>query len=366
METKEIIFIINFGGPLITALICLILILVRYRQRDGYTRTKLLKLLATYYLTIICVSFTSFSFLYLRQVYVLLNSLAMLCILYGVVIIYHIIHVVASTGKPKPFSFIHYLTPIIVTLAQYFWSYYFLSMTEPDIIYSTKWFLAVSSFKLGVWIIYAIVYAYYDLQKILKYRKIIMNYSADEDRSSLKWLYFVMAFSIALIPFTFLYIFLRSEAVLISVFAIITNLILHLQLVILAYNMLTENYVIMYPVGSNPDNANTLLTKIDKNSFEEFMREKKPYLNPDLRITDLMRDLSTNRSYLSEFINKTYSMNFSRYINTCRLRELKRMQNDPKLSAYDEEYLIIKVGFRSIRGYRRFTKKRELMYKKLE
>ena len=312
--------------------------------------------MATYYLTIICVSFTSFSFLYLRQVYVLLNSLSMLCILYGAVLIYHIIHVVTATGKPRPFSFIHYLTPVIVTLAQYFWSYYFLSVTGPDIIYSSKWFLAVSSFKLGVWIVYAIVYAYYDLQKILEYRKIIVNYSADEDRSSLRWLYAVMAFSMALIPFTFLYIFLRSEAVVVSVFAVITNFVLQLQLVILAYNMLTENYVIMYPIGSNPDSGNTLSTKIDKEYFEKFMREKKPYLNPGLRITDLMRDLCTNRSYLSGFINKTYSMSFSRYINTCRLRELKHMKNNPKLSVYDEETLIMKAGFRSMRGYLRFTK----------
>lgn len=356
MEAREVIFIINFSGPLITALLCLALIIMRYRQRDGYTRTKLLKLLVAYYLMMICVCFTSFTFLYLRQVYVWFNSLAVLCILYATVLIYHIIHVVTATGKPKPFSFIHYLTPVIVTLVQFFWSYYFLSMTEPDIIYSPKWFLSVSSFKLGIWIIYAIIYAYYDLKKILKYKKIIVNYSADEDRSSLRWLYVVMAFSIALIPFTFLYISLRSEAVLVSVFSVIANFILQIQLIVLAYNMLTENYVIMYPVGSNPVSGNTLLTKIDKERFEKFMHEKKPYLNPGLRITDLMRELCTNRSYLSGFINKTYSMSFSRYINTCRLRELKRMQNDPKLSAYDEDSLIIKAGFRSIRGYRRFTK----------
>lgn len=356
MKTCEILFIINASGPFITALFCLGLILVRYRQRDEYTRTKLLKLLVAYYLLIICVSFTAFSFLYLRSVYVFLNSLSVLSILYSIVIIYHIIYLVTATGRSKPFPFIHYITPLIVVLFQYFWSFYFLSMTDPDIIYSNKWFLAVSSFKLVIWLIYGTIYSIYSLKKIIKYKKIIINYSADEDRSSVKWLYAVIICTIALIPPTVLYVFLRNEVVLVSVFSMITNFILQLQLVILAYNMFTENYVIMYPVGSNPDGAKAILTKIDKDRFEDFMREKKPYLNPGLRITDLMRELCTNRSYLSGYINKTYSMSFSRYINTCRLRELKRMQNDPKLSAYDEESLIIKAGFRSIRGYQRFIK----------
>ncbi len=356
METREVISIINFSGPFITALFCLALIIVRYSQRDEYTRTILLRLLMIYYTTIICVSFASFSFVYLRPVYVLINSLSMLSILYSIVIIFHIIHLVTATGKPKPFSFIHYLTPAVVTLVQYYWSYYFILKTDPAIIYSSYWFLAVSSFKLGIWIVYGTVYSLSGLQKIIRYKEIIMNYSADEDRSSMRWLYTVIICTIALIPPTFLYVFLRNEVVLVSIFSLMTNFILQLQLVVLAYNMFTENYVIMYPVGSNPETENTLLVKIDKNHFEQFMREKKPYLNPGLRITDLMRELCTNRSYLSGYINKTYSMSFSRYINTCRLRELKRMQNDPKLSAYDSESLIIKAGFRSIRGYQRFIK----------
>lgn len=356
METREIISIINFSGPFITALFCLLLIIMRYKQRDSYTRTMLLRLLMVYYIAIICVSFTAFSLVYLRSVYIITNLFSMLSILYCMVIIFHIIHLVTAIGKPKPFSFIHYLTPAIVTLIQYLWSYYFLLKTDTTIIYSNSWFLAVSSFKLGVWAIYAIFYSVYSLQKIIRYKKIIINYSADEDRSSLKWLYTVIICTIALIPSTLLHLFLRNESALVSTFSIITNCILQFQLVVLAYNMFTENYVIMYPVGSNAESVNIHLSKIDKESFEQFMREKKPYLNPELRITDLMRELCTNRSYLSGYINKTYSMSFSRYINCCRLRELKLMQNDPKLSSYDHESLIIKAGFRSIRGYQRFTK----------
>lgn len=359
MKAGEIFFVVNSVAPLITALICLGLILMRYWEKGRLADIRLLRLLMAYYLTIICVGIAGFSFIYMRALYVYVNLLSMLSILYAIILIYHIIHRVTAIGKRKPFSFIHYLSPILITMAQYFWSYYFLSGAEPEILYTAKWFMAVSSFKLGIWIIYGTVYSLYGLQKIIKYRKAVIDYSADEDRSSLRWLCLVIMLTIALIPPTFLYVFFRNEQVIVSVFSVIANLILQFQLVILAYNVFMDNYIIMYPVGTYSGKENNTSVHIDKERFEQLIREKKPYLNPGLKITDLMLELCTNRSYMSGFINKTYGMSFSRYINNCRLIELKRMEKEAKPGNYDKEALIIKAGFRSIRGYRQFTKQED-------
>lgn len=356
MKTEEIFFIVNSSAPLITALICLGLILMRYNDKSRLADIKLLRLLIAYYLTIICAVIDSFSFVYMRSLYVYVNLFSMLSILYVIIIIYNIIYRVTSIGKTKPFSFIHYLSPIAITIVQYFWSYYFLSETNPEILYTARWFLAVSSFKLGIWIIYGTVYSLFGLKMIIRYRKAVIDYSADEDRSSLRWLSLVIILTIALIPPTFLYVFFRNEEVIVSVFSAIANLVLAFQLVILAYNLFTDNYIIMYPVGIYAGKENNASVHIIKEQFEQFIREKKPYLNPGLKITDLMLELCTNRSYLSGFINKTYGMSFSRYINNCRVIELKKMEKEVKPDNYDKEALAIKAGFRSFRGYKQFTK----------
>ncbi|MCS3102171.1 hypothetical protein NXW38_25100 [Bacteroides ovatus] len=65
-----------------------------------------------------------------------------------------------------------------------------------------------------------------------------------------------------------------------------------------------------------------------RKKFEKYIYEHRPYLNPDLRITDLMQAFHTNRTYISRFINREYGMNFSRYINMLRLREMEALRND--------------------------------------
>lgn len=46
-------------------------------------------------------------------------------------------------------------------------------------------------------------------------------------------------------------------------------------------------------------------------------------------MTDLQETFHTNRTYLSNFVNRTYKVNFSCYINRLRLSELRRLQNLP-------------------------------------
>ena len=60
-----------------------------------------------------------------------------------------------------------------------------------------------------------------------------------------------------------------------------------------------------------------------------FFREHKPFLRPGYKMTDLVEDLDVNRTVLSAFINQTYGMNFNRYLNRFRLRELDRLRSHP-------------------------------------
>ncbi len=95
-----------------------------------------------------------------------------------------------------------------------------------------------------------------------------------------------------------------------------------------------------------------LLTKA---YFEEYMHTQKPFLNPDMKITDLTTGLQVNRTYISNFINREYHMNFSRYINRCRLDEYHRLLTDPAMKDKSDEEISEFAGFSSYRYFLRLN-----------
>lgn len=92
---------------------------------------------------------------------------------------------------------------------------------------------------------------------------------------------------------------------------------------------------------------------LTRKRFEEYFRESKPYLNPDLKITDLVEPLKANRTVISNFINQTYGMNFNRYINGLRIKELQRLQKLYSNESKEISKLLSKAGFTSMRNYTR-------------
>lgn len=79
--------------------------------------------------------------------------------------------------------------------------------------------------------------------------------------------------------------------------------------------------------------------------FVTYMATKKPYLNPDLSITDVAFALRSNRTYISVLINENFEMNFREYINEQRIEYSKQVM----LKNPDEilEVIAEKCGFGS-------------------
>jgi len=68
-----------------------------------------------------------------------------------------------------------------------------------------------------------------------------------------------------------------------------------------------------------------------KLTLDHYMANEKPYLNKDLRLSDLMRILPLNRTYLSQLINSEYGCTFYQFITSYRLQEAMRL-----MSAYPD------------------------------
>ena len=91
--------------------------------------------------------------------------------------------------------------------------------------------------------------------------------------------------------------------------------------------------------------------------IEEVMRKEKPFLQPDLRVSDLARLLHTNRDYISKAIRLDKGMSFNEYVNRLRIEHaITLMKNNPQMSVLD---LSVRSGYTSqasfFRNFKQFT-----------
>lgn len=89
--------------------------------------------------------------------------------------------------------------------------------------------------------------------------------------------------------------------------------------------------------------------------MERVIEKEKPYLNPDITLSDLAACLNTNRTYLSEYLSTQLETNFYDYINSLRIRHaLRLIKEHPN---YTMEHIACQSGFKSITTFRRSFKK---------
>lgn len=79
----------------------------------------------------------------------------------------------------------------------------------------------------------------------------------------------------------------------------------------------------------------------------QFMKTKKPYLNPELNIYQLSDNLGLKKHHLSQVINEKSGMNFFDFVNTFRVEEIKRNLADPSMKNFTLLGIGLESGFNS-------------------
>jgi len=92
-----------------------------------------------------------------------------------------------------------------------------------------------------------------------------------------------------------------------------------------------------------------------KTKLMNVMEEEKPYLNPEITLSDLAVSLNTNRTYLSQYLSTQLETTFYDYINGLRIRYATLMITEQP--TYTLEYIASQSGFKSITTFRRAFKK---------
>ena len=372
MRIADLFMVISFAAPLSSSLTCVALLVVRYLEKDRYGRTKHNKLLMHYLLLLSLTCGLVLLYLYFPGAG---NTpfcvLFMLSSMYSVVLLYHIIHRIMSMSGQPPISRLHYFIPLTVTIGYLLLFRETATGTESSGISEglSSGVQHPAAFSFSYWelIAYKVVYSLIILKRLFTYRRQVINHRPAQKPTFLNWLLWIIGINFILIPLSALQLMLSKHHFLIP----LTNMLIMLQSTLLFCNMFTNNYIKIIidrrgggSSGSSknsnrkpmPDPISPVSFKIDKQHFEDYISREKPFLNPELKITDMILPLGTNRTYLSRFINNTYGMSFSHYINTCRAKELDSYLSDPQMSKYTNEDKIIMAGFSGKRGYKRFVK----------
>jgi AraC-like DNA-binding protein len=94
------------------------------------------------------------------------------------------------------------------------------------------------------------------------------------------------------------------------------------------------------PVEKKPDTSRLDMLRV-------YMEDKKPYLNPELTLTDLAQSTGIPRGQLSALINEGSGDNFYDFINKYRVEQVKRFMAEPHMQHYSMLGLALEAGFKS-------------------
>ena len=104
--------------------------------------------------------------------------------------------------------------------------------------------------------------------------------------------------------------------------------------------------------GLSQDESLQLFSKI-----KMFISEHKSFLNSELRLDDLAKQMQVNRNHLSQAINVQSDQTFWNFLNQFRLEEAKSRLHDPKYDHYTIEAIALDSGFNSVSGFNTIFKK---------
>tara|TARA_Y100000034_G_scaffold105927_1_gene134067 strand:+ start:421355 stop:422350 length:996 start_codon:yes stop_codon:yes gene_type:complete len=111
------------------------------------------------------------------------------------------------------------------------------------------------------------------------------------------------------------------------------------------------------PLSIPQEEKSVQIADTEVKKVADFMEEEKPYLNPDLNLSDLADALEMNRAQLSQVINSGFQKNFNDFVNSYRVEAIKE-----KLNAGSHEQLSLlgiayDCGFNSKATFNRVFKK---------
>jgi AraC-like DNA-binding protein len=232
----------------------------------------------------------------------------------------------------------------------------FLEQTAQQVIPSGKDFIFLAVFFWCFKIIYLFQSVFYSAKILIilrKHNKALNDVFSDISAYELNWvktiiLILIIWTSLALVGHFFIMQKLEITSNL--------NYIVDISISILIAGL--------YILGSNQKSIPDLKTnnivadgrmnnQLLKTLLLKIFVEKQIFLNKNLTIWDVCREINSNRTYISNLINEEFELNFNCFVNKYRVEMAKKMLLDEKFSKYSIDGIGQLCGFNSIASFNR-------------
>jgi len=213
-----------------------------------------------------------------------------------------------------------------------------------------------------------LLYLAFTFQLFYNYRTKIKQYFSNTYKLELNW---ILSF---LIVFSALFLYSSLQSVIGSLIIDLNYeqrwwLNIFMALVVLFvgikgyFTNTTKLNKLSFSFSPNPEsipqvesNENSI-SKKEVNVVAEYMKDERPYLNPDLNLSDLANELQMNRAQLSQIINSGFQKNFNDFINEYRVNTFKEKINSGEHKQLSLLGLAFDSGFNSKATFNRVFKK---------
>ena len=273
------------------------------------------------------------------------NMLQLMAVPLCLMVIYTVTH---ERSMPWPWGLANSLPYVLALLA------YLLSDSQ-TFYYGLMFFAAIHT--VGILI--------YGFIAIRQYNKTLLaNISAD-NRYSVNWLRYILILYIGLAVVWTIATLQGSRMAI-----IIYNLLCVIFFSMLCYFVYRQENMLetlsASADGDDTDNLSDFASDSLENSteddygqttypfadrFDTVFSEGKIYLNATLTLNDLARELGTNRTYLSNYLNQELHTTFYEYVNQWRVRRAKELLQGTNMHL---EEVALQSGFNSMSSFRRY------------
>lgn len=227
--------------------------------------------------------------------------------------------------------------------------------------------------------IYSVVVLAFLARLLVRYNRFIRNNYSNLERINLDWLYSVAVVFVVCIVVWTIYLFnhnyyMKSVYYIISLIAWIMLIARSKKQIEVTFDTATTRKchfattqgecsqlveesapIEESAVEEEIDSNTSQLTEQMKAQLNELMTVREIYLDSRLTLSDLAAELGTNRTYLSNYLNRELNVSFYDYVNSFRVKRACRMiDSDPDVSVHD---IVESCGFNSVSTFRRsFTR----------
>jgi AraC-like DNA-binding protein len=104
------------------------------------------------------------------------------------------------------------------------------------------------------------------------------------------------------------------------------------------------------PAAIDIPQVTTIQAKPDQALIDKLVAHlttKKAYLDPELSLSTLAKDMDISRTQLSQLINDGLGENFYDFVNRYRVEEVKSLMVDPEMANYSLLGIAFEAGFKS-------------------